>query len=202
MHVNHESFAAVETCLSLGAAGSGHRPLVGTLWHGTRLELLPDILAEGLIPARTQVGHTCLTRDPETALFYARLAQSLMPGHPGTEPVLIRIDASSLSPDQIVPETGSADISAYGKGQPGRGARDLALIRSDWHGLFEATGCLGFSDVIPVCPEMVEYRFARLPRLGIDEIRLESTTGVPASQTTRSLCRALRQEHALLPVAA
>lgn len=173
-----------------------------TFWHGTRRDRLDAILREGLLPSRSAVGHTCLARDPAIALLFARLEQSMGAPSDETAPVLIRIDGAALDPEQLVPETGSVDISAYGHQLPGRDKASLRALRDDAQALLEATDCIGTSQVLSVQAADVDLRSADLPILEISDIMDEMASGRCAQAEARALCALLRQETAPAPTLA
>jgi len=144
---------------------------------------LPAILTEGILPARTICGHTCLTSDPAMALFYARLGQSFGGGE-GSQPVLIRIGGGNLDPRHCVAETGSIEIGAYGRDMKGRNQFDLRALGGGWRRILRASDALGYSGIIEVGEGMLDLRPANLPMLEYEIMAQEMKRGYPVQVET------------------
>jgi len=170
-------------------------------WHGTRMEHLDSILHSGLVPEKTLVGHTCLSTDPAMALLFARLQQCFNPRGSGVEPVLIRIDGTSLDPDVVCAETGVINCGSYGEGMEGRSRGELGPLRYDWRRLLNASSALGYTETIPVHRGMVEERTRSLPALNTEGALREMGDGFPSQQETVHLLKDIERELAPLMAA-
>ena len=166
--------------------GAGEPELQRVFWHGTRMSRLPAILEEGIVPGRSEIGHTCLASDPAIALLFARLQQSMMGGESaGDRPVLIRIDGARLDPDACAVETGAIEISAYGdKAQPERRSNALRALGQDWRAFHRATETLAYTAPIPVREDMLDTRVTDLPVLSVDALIEEMSIGAASDDAT------------------
>jgi hypothetical protein len=177
-----------------GMPGAGEPELQRIFWHGTCVKNVDEILKDGIIPEKTQIGHTCLTTNPAMALLFARLTQAFSPELDGVEPVLIRIDGAQLHPDALCPETGMVECGAYGKHIEGRSKKELTPLKGDWQRLLEATEAVGYTKVIPVDAAMVDYRPQTLPALTFNGIIKEMDIGFPQQMETIHLLDEITRE--------
>lgn len=175
--------------------GAADPDLSCVFWHGTRVGRLESILDQGLLPEKSCIGHTCLARSPEIALYYGRLQQSFGGGsNPEDAPVLIRVNGSHLDPQCCVPEHGCAGISAYGCDRPGRKPADLSALPPGWRPLLNATECLGYSGNIPVSEDMIDRRAAELPAISIDALIKDDRRGFPSQPEAIQLLEKIASE--------
>ena len=164
-------------------------PFNRVFWHGTDRRNVDSILTDGLIPEKTNIGHTCLSTCPAIALFFGRLAQSF---GDGDGPVLIRVDGGLLDQGAFCPERGCIECGPYGKDLPGRDRASLTHIQQDTVSLMKKTECVGYTRVIFVREGMIDWRAADLPRQSQDQTMKEYKLGRPVEKEVQTFLRELQ----------